>query len=185
MAQSHKPGLTEFIWVHLFSTGVLRLETVSTLALRNLSALTYSRIAADSFGKQNSFVVHRWLVQSLLCLCAMAGILLTSNTVDHEKKTIFPLLLLVLSLQLILSFSLHPLKCNSSVILSSSSSFSLSPSSLICWWLSRGSKPPSLSSEICEFVARNVRPSWHYSVLYRLTRGVGGEGEEERRMLGC
>lgn len=43
------------------------------------------------------------------------------------------------------------------------------------------------SSEIGEYVVRNVCPSWHYNALYQLTRGVGGERrgrEEDVKMLG-
>lgn len=43
------------------------------------------------------------------------------------------------------------------------------------------------SSEICEYIVRNVCPSWHYNALYQLTRGVGGERggrEEDVKMLG-
>ena len=42
------------------------------------------------------------------------------------------------------------------------------------------------SSEICEYIVRNVCPSWHYNTLYQLTRGVGGERggrEEDVKML--
>lgn len=46
------------------------------------------------------------------------------------------------------------------------------------------------SSEICEYIVRNVCPSWHYNTLYQPTRGVGGWGlrgseENKRRMLRC
>ncbi len=42
------------------------------------------------------------------------------------------------------------------------------------------------SSEICEYIVRNVCPSWHYNALYQLKRGVGGERggrEKDVKML--
>lgn len=52
-------------------------------------------------------------------------------------------------------------------------SFSLIPIPLMCHIHFKEAKP--CSSEICEYIVRNVRPSWHYNTLYQLTRGVGGE----------
>lgn len=69
------------------------------------------------------------------------------------------------------------------LFLSSLSLFFFPPSSfsfpLIC--RTHFKETNSCSSEMREYIGRNVCPSWHYNALYQLTREVGGEqgGREE------
>lgn len=75
-----------------------------------------------------------------------------------------------------------PLTCCVSQFLSSLSLFFFPSSTSASLWsvthIARELTP--CSSEICEYIGRNVCPSWHYNALYQLTRGVGGEWGRKR-----